>query len=282
MDASDRKYPGRSFLGLRCKSLGRVVLFFLAQKRAVSRPSRYVPEDSVPDPYHYPKTAAPRLPFGPTTSPIIESYPLELIENHAFAQQIRNLEIRLARYTSSDHYHHHHQETCAQRRGRHRGGEPAGCFQSQEPLFEVEEESSPRETDDRGHALAAATTPGNPTPSIGPVVREARSSPAPNDFADGAGAGARKEWGERLRKFEVNFRRNCIVVRERAARASESAVAAVEAAMAANRTPKEATALRAAATVEGRGQVQADSGSQATIDRDTINEYWGSDYCISV
>ena len=107
MDASDRKYPGRSFLGLRCKSLGRVVLFFLAQKRAVSRPSRYVPEDSVPDPYHYPKTAAPRLPFGPTTSPIIESYPLELIENHAFAQQIRNLEIRLARYTSSDHYHHH-------------------------------------------------------------------------------------------------------------------------------------------------------------------------------
>lgn len=146
----------------------------------------------------------------------------------------------------------------------------------------MEEESSPCETKDRGHVHAAATTLGNPTPSIGPVVREACSSPAPNEFADGASAGARREWGERLRKLEVNFRRNCIVLGARAARASEGAVAAVEAAVAANRTPKGSTGLRAAAAVEGRGEVQADSGSQATIDRDTINEYWGSDYCISV
>lgn len=89
------------------------------------------------------------------------------------------------------------------------------------------------------------------------------------------------EWRGRLRKLEVNFRRNCVVLGARAARASEGAVAAVEAAAAANRTPKEATVLKAAA-VEGGGQVQADNGSRAKTDRDVIDEYWGSDYCVSV
>lgn len=143
----------------------------------------------------------------------------------------------------------------------------------------MERESSPCETNDLGHASAAATTSGNPATLNEPVVCEPRSSSTPNVFADGAGA--RREWRQRLRELEVNFRRNCVVLGVRAARASEGAVAAVEAAAAANRTPEEATVLRAAA-VEGGGQVQADSGSQAKTDRDVIDEYWGSDYCISV
>lgn len=96
---------------------------------------------------------------------------------------------------------------------------------------------------------------------------------------DGAGAGG--EWSERLRKLEVSFRRSCVVLGARVARAGEGAVAAVEAVTAANRASKEATVLRAAA-VERGGGVQADNDSQAKTDRDVINEYWGSDYCASV
>lgn len=110
-------------------------------------------------------------------------------------------------------------------------------------------------------------------------MREARSLRARNYVVDGAGAGG--EWGERLRKFEVCFRRNCVVLGARVARAGEGAVAVVEAAAAANRAPKETTVLRAAA-VEGGEQAQADNDNQAKTDRDMINEYWGSDYCVSV
>lgn len=167
----------------------------------------------------------------------------------------------------------------ARPRGRHRGGEFADRFRSQEPLFEVEEASPSCKANDLGHASAAATTTGNSTTSTEPVVREARSSPAPNDCTDGAGA--RRDWGERLRKLEVNFRRKCVVLGARAARASKGVVVAVEAAVAANKNPKKATVLRAAA-VEGGRQVQADNSSQAKTDREMIDEYWGSDYCISV
>lgn len=219
--------------------------------------------------------------------------------------QIRNLEVRLAKYTNSDK---HHQEACAQWRKRnHGGGSPndtLDSFQRHEPLSAVQEEEplSPCGENDGGQPPAAASINSSTAPPPRAFTAWASTYPphevgpsrARNNGRGGDGdVGA---WGRRLRKFEDKFRQGCVVFGARAARASDGAAAAAAAtSKAAVGAAKEAAQLATVAEVGVMGENRKDGADlqlkvatskdnggscrQAKTEGGPIDEYWGSDYC---
>lgn len=194
-------------------------------------------------------------------------------------KQIRNLEIRLARYTNDNK---HHKEACAQWRERQKndGDESADGIKldlfrpRMEPLLlTVVEEGEEavwgheRIRNDRG---CPPLTVENHEPSDD-AVPCARSE---KDVAGGLAAGG-------SRAALGRFRHGCFVLGAKAARAGGDVMSV--AAAVASEAAKEAVQSATAAVGGGGGREAAeDRCSQGERDGSIIEEYWGTDYCTSV
>lgn len=209
-------------------------------------------------------------------------------------KQIRNLEIRLERYTSNDK---NHREACAQWRERQNtgGGEDAAgdmevdflepCM---EPLLSVAEEEGGEEPlmlprNDRENTTPSSRS--NTVPTVPAALRKLAgavfTATSKEEERDGDGPAA----GSGRAAFS-RFRYSCAVLGAKAARAGGDAVAA--AAAAASDATKEAvqsatTAVVRDGTVEGFGRrTRENTGRSQSEMNGGVEEYWGSDYCTSV
>lgn len=204
--------------------------------------------------------------------------------------QIRNLEIRLARYTNDNK---HHKEACAQWKERQQlggGGDvSADCVDEMRldlvrqrtvnrngpPLPTVEEEGEnavlPNESigNDRGRPSSIIE---NHEPND--AASDARSE---KDAVGGLAVGSRRAALDR-------FRHGCFALGAKAARAGGGAMSM--AAAVASEAAKEAVQSATAAVGGSGGHGAAgDRCSHGEIDGSTaaiVEEYWGSDYCTSV
>ncbi|CAM9116113.1 unnamed protein product, partial [Scytosiphon promiscuus] len=192
-------------------------------------------------------------------------------------QQIRNLEIRLARRTNSDNHSQH--ASTEWRKARIFGAEQStdlNCESNMirshhtEPLSPVAEEGEegyPLSPLQKKHPSSDGTAQFSTAPRQEPdgvfsqVTREREGSGGVH--VDGGGRGAM-----------CKFSRSCFCLGARAVRAGEEAVSA--AAAAASEVAEEITRCR-----ESR-KAGHDPPSQAQIDGVLREEYWGSDYCTSV
>lgn len=199
-----------------------------------------------------------------------------------FVRQIRNLEIRLAKYTNSDRQH---QAACAQWRERHHGagcdGDTLDSFPWREPLSAVEEEPpSQYAANNSWHSPTTTVTGSDSAACVESVLHEPVTSPARAKSTNGASA--LRAWGARLRKIEGTFRQSYTVLGARAAQAGEGAAAVAAAARKAAQEAAQSSAVAGGQNKGEGGRWRANTRSQAKLDGIAFDEYWGSDYCTSV
>lgn len=215
--------------------------------------------------------------------------------------QIRNLEVRLARYTNGGQSH---EGACARWRGQGYSEECSYISSNSRrdgPLPVVEEALSACEADDgvnppapafAGHYSTIALASPNPPLEAG--TPQAYSG-SPGDINNVASA-----CGVRLKKIEGQFRRNCEVLGANAVRVSGNAAAAAsKAAVGAAREAVQLVTVAGAGAAAGfrearmngqgeggsweterhRDDSRKDSNCRVETDKAANDEYWGSDYC---
>lgn len=195
-------------------------------------------------------------------------------------KQIRNLEIRLARYTNDNK---HHKEACAQWRERrqHFGGDESADGGVKLDLFR------PR----MGPLLPTVAEEGEQSAWPNERIRNDRGRPSlivENHETHDAASDARSEQyavgdlaaGSRRAALD-RFRHGCFALGAKAARAGGGAMS-VAAAVASEAAKEAVQSATAAVGGSGRGGAVGDRCSQGERDGRFVEEYWGSDHCTSV